>query len=136
MRTLGDMCWLNEYIGIKYVFGGRDRRGVDCYGLCKLVYDEQYSEELPDWVTDVLDLKIRSEEFAKAISSGEFTQKEEPEDSNFVVCYRTRAAHHMGLYYAGGVLHCIEPLGVVYEPLPRFRQRFNKLVFGEWHPCL
>ena len=49
MRTLGDLCWLNTYIGIPYVFGGRDHKGVDCYGLIKLLFTEQYDEALPDW---------------------------------------------------------------------------------------
>jgi len=107
---------------------------VDCYGLCKLIYGAQYGLVLPDWVTDVIDLRVRAEEFDKAVCSGEFTKKDEPDDSDFVVCYRTKMAYHMGLFYAGGVVHCVDGIGSVYEPLPRFKQRFNKLIFGEWRP--
>jgi len=134
MRSIGDMAWLNEYIGIPYVFGGRTREGLDCYGLVKLIYQEQYAETLPDWQTDVLDLKVRDSEFAKAVTGGEFKEKRPPDDGDFVICYRTRAAHHLGLFFAGGVIHCMDSIGVVYEPLPRFQQQYTRLVFGEWHP--
>ena len=134
MRTLGDMSWLNEYIGIPYVFGGRDTDGLDCYGLVKIIYQKEYGETLPDWLTDVSDLRVRNEEFTKAITSGDFVEMEVPKDGDFVVCYRTRAAHHMGLYFAGGVIHCVDGIGVVYEPLPRFQANYTNVIFGEWTP--
>lgn len=135
MRSLGDMSWLNNYVGIPYAFGGRDKDGLDCYGLAKLVYAEQYGETLPDWVTDVLDLKVRHKEFISALEGNEFVEKETPEDGDFVVCYGTKAAHHMGLFFGGGVLHCVDNTGVVYEPLSRFNKKYTKVIFGEWTPC-
>lgn len=135
MRTLGDMSWLNQYIGMPYKFGGREPRGVDCYGLVKLVYEEQYNEILPDWSTDEINLRVISKEITGAVGGGEFTQRDEPRDGDFVVCYRAKAAHHLGLYFSGGVLHCIDGIGVVYEPLHRFEANYTKVIFGEWHPC-
>lgn len=135
MRSLGDMRALNKYIGIPYKFGGRDFDGIDCYGLVKLFYKEEHGIDLPDWATDVLDLKVRHGEFVDAITSGDFTEREVPEDGDFVVCFRTKAAYHMGLYYGRGVLHCVDGKGSVYEPLSRFEKRYVNLVFGDWHPC-
>lgn len=134
MRSLGDMQWLNDYIGIPYRFGGRDADGLDCYGLVKMIYEKEYYTQLPDWLTDVRDLKVRNDEFTKAITSGDFVEKEAPSDGDFVVCYRTRAAHHMGLYFAGGVIHCVEGTGVSYEHLAKFQRKYVKVVFGEWTP--
>ena len=37
----------NSYIGIKWLFNGRDRNGCDCVGICKLLYLEQGWK--PDW---------------------------------------------------------------------------------------
>lgn len=135
MRSLGDLRWLNEYIGIRHLHGGRNpREGVDCYGLVKLVYDQEYGIVLPDWVTDEFDLRGRSQIIGSVVCSGDFTEMEEPHDGSFVICYRSRAAHHVGLHYGRGVLHCQRGIGSVYEPLSRFQEQFSKVVFGEWHP--
>ena len=45
--------WTDDYIGIPYCVNGRDRDGIDCYGLIVLVYREQLSVTLPDQ-TDVV----------------------------------------------------------------------------------
>ena len=135
MKSLGDCGWLNAYVGIPYVFGGRDRSGLDCYGLVKLIYQDQYGETLPDWQTDIQNLSIRDAEFDKAINGSDWDEHEEPCDGDFVVCRSKRLAHHMGVYFGGGVLHCCDGAGVVYEPLSRFKDKYHKIQFGEWRPC-
>ena len=57
MRTLGDMRFLNDYIGFPWVQGGRDWKGMDCYGLAKMVYHDLYGETLPDWLDNDIDIK-------------------------------------------------------------------------------
>ncbi len=39
----------DSYVGIAFAVGGRDRNGIDCWGLLRLVYAEQLAIELPDW---------------------------------------------------------------------------------------
>jgi lipoprotein Spr len=134
MRDVGYLNWINDYIGrVPYKFGGRDEYGVDCYGLVKLVYAEQYGIELPDWLTDEMSVSEKSGAINTAIGSGDWEEIEEPVDGCFVVCYRNRAAHHLGLYYGGGVLHCADK-GPAYEPIRRFMQSYPKIVFGQWTP--
>lgn len=37
----------NQYLRIPYLAGGRDRNGLDCWGLARLVYAEQFDIDLP-----------------------------------------------------------------------------------------
>ena len=39
--------WAAQYVGLPYAPGGRDRAGVDCWGLYSLVLREQFGMELP-----------------------------------------------------------------------------------------
>jgi cell wall-associated NlpC family hydrolase len=134
MRNLGDLSWVNDYINIPYVIGGRDMSGVDCYGLCKLVYHNEYGIDLPDWLYDEFDLRGREKIISSVVCSGEFKETDDPIDGDFVVCSRTKAAYHVGLYFAGGVLHAHRESGSVYEPLSRFQRSYVKVTFGDWTP--
>ena len=44
------MEWVRKYIGLPYKELGRDDTGVDCYGLCCVVYNRELGLDLPDFV--------------------------------------------------------------------------------------
>lgn len=134
MRSLGDYSWLNDWIGTPYKFGGRGPE-FDCYGLVIAIYKEVFGVDLPDWL-DIreLNLKANADRIEKVICSGTWTEREHPQEGDFVVCYRTRMAHHLGLYFGGGVIHCADGLGTIYEPLPRFARTYGNVKFGGWEP--
>lgn len=44
--------WWNDYISLKYLKKGRDKDGIDCWGLVKLIYKEQYNIELPSFAEE------------------------------------------------------------------------------------
>ena len=45
-------AWAREYIGLPFKYGGRDRHGVDCYGLVLLVLNERFGLLAPDYAYD------------------------------------------------------------------------------------
>jgi len=102
--------------------------------LCKLVYQAQYGIKLPDWVIDETDLITLDNLITGELTSGAWTPLDEPVDGCFVVCSTASAAHHMGLYFGGGVLHTVRGFSSTYQPLARFRASFKNIVFGDWKP--
>ena len=41
--------WCAQYIGLPFVEGGRDRSGLDCYGLLRLVINERFAGSVPEY---------------------------------------------------------------------------------------
>ncbi len=40
-------AWTQKYVGIPFLSGGRNEGGVDCYGLVRLILNNEYGYNLP-----------------------------------------------------------------------------------------
>lgn len=66
-------AWAKDYIGLPYKELGRDREGVDCYGVPYLVLRDEFGEQIPSYATDYSD-SFDKEEVA-ALVSGEIISR-------------------------------------------------------------
>jgi len=101
--------WASKYIGIPYCLGGRELLGgLDCYGLVRLVYQQERSIVLPDLpgVTENTVLAICREIVAH--SQGLWNEVADPVDGCVVAMSLREALHHVGVWAAtdgGKIVH-------------------------------
>lgn len=133
--------WLNRWVGVPYVFGGRDidrDGGYDCYGLVMAVLREQCGVELPDWHIEGQGAQATAKAVTTAVQSEVASQRacrvNRAQDFDIAVVQRTHLAHHVGLVVAEGVLHigaeCAH--GAVYEDIGRFALLRGMPLFYRW----
>lgn len=106
--------WATRYVGLHYKPGGRDRRGVDCWGICALVWEEQFGAALPAYVgpiwntgkSDIAGIGAAARQHAEAC----FTPVEEgTEREGDGILIRMRGAPlHVGLVVAPGLMLHVE----------------------------
>lgn len=112
--------WVQDYIGIPFVSGGRDRSGLDCYGLIRLVLMEQYGCKLPllDGKYDnALNLYDTSPLFFQQLPI--LTEKiAGPQERALALLEMHQLPCHLGLFCGGeSIIHSRAGVGVVAERL-------------------
>jgi len=123
---------LNRYIGIKYVSKGTDFNGVDCYGLCKLFYKNEFQKDLPDYSEHYQDAENSNEATATVnygIKEWKEVDKDEPELGDIIVFKILGLPTHVGIYLTDNeFLHCLPGRNSVIETLKSVT--WNKRVQG------
>lgn len=88
----------NKYIGLPYASNGRDESGIDCWGLVRLFYKQEYNIELPSY----------TEEYSGAYDSrildmmdlykNNWAQVQQPEVGSVIVFNILGEPFHVGVY--------------------------------------
>lgn len=129
--------WPEAYVGLPWRALGRDRAGLDCWGLVRLVMIEQRGIELPPWDTvspgdtarirGAVDAGLADgpwlaaapagvREFDFAMMRGVASGRRGPISADI----------HFGIVAPGGtVLHMIEDCGAVLQPIAVLRHRIS-----------
>jgi cell wall-associated NlpC family hydrolase len=133
------MHWIVQYINIPYVIGGRDRTGLDCWGLVWLVYREQFGIELPEMPGIMQESTLRICREMEAHRS-DWLPLEATQDGCLVVMSQRRHPHHVGIWTeadGGLIVHACPGMAVVAETKRRLQLKgFRHIHFHLWHTLL
>jgi len=101
--------WVKKYIGIPFVSNGRTVSGCDCYGLVRLVLDNEYRLTLPelsDNYTNALNVQETSMLFKEHLPILAGKKITTPEEKTVVVITEHGIAAHIGIFVGDGyILH-------------------------------
>lgn len=110
---------MSGYIGIPYKNRGRDRDGLDCWGMAQLWYKEQLGIEIPDYLFAYTSAEDHTS-VAEAINIHKkmWEKVEEPEYGDVLVFNIKRMPIHVGIKLKGddflhsfqGTNSCLERL--------------------------
>lgn len=102
-------AWIDAYVGLPFVDLGRDRQGVDCWGLVRLVLAERFRVEAPAWDGRYPDCDMRSMRRMEAHVKGVlplFERIEAPVAGDLVLVKVGGLPVHVGIVVAPGwMLH-------------------------------
>lgn len=128
--------WVETYVGLPFASRGRDRRGLDCWGLVRLAMAEQLGIELPIYLTyaDAEDRKDAATTIEAALARDWQPVEEGKESLGDVAVFRVAGAPmHVGLVLdRERMLHIHAGIGACVE---RWRGAlWEKRIFGVFRP--
>jgi len=126
--------WSNKYVGIPYKQKGRDLNGIDCWGLLRLVYSEEFKINLPSFASDYTedDTKRIQDLIAQYKEGWEQLDKPEP---GCVVLFRVLGTEsHVGI--AVSETHFLHAREGQSSAIESFDSRgWNKRIVGYFKYC-
>lgn len=122
MKTAFDTT---KYMALPFKNKGRTMEGVDCWGLCLLVYKNEYGTELPS-MEELYTKSNNGKEVSAVVGFGkdhiEYIQKEMPEYGDLVIFNMKGNPCHVGIYIGfNRVLHILAGTNSVCERLNSVR---------------
>lgn len=128
------MRWPEDYIGISFKPKGRDRHGIDCWGLVCLCYDEQLHVKLPrftDRYTDEYSPSLYADLF-EANRSG-WQSAKGPRTFDLINLRVDGVPSHVGVVVTPGrFLHAWEGSDSGIEYYDHRSKRWKNRVVGFW----
>lgn len=111
--------WATDYIGLPWV-----AQEHDCWAFFRKVQREQFGIEVPAFDADALDRMACARAVAGNPERNKWTRVETPQEGDAVLMARAKYPSHVGIWIAadgGGVLHCMQGAGVVFQGLGKLK---------------
>lgn len=131
------MHWAAKYVGMPYEAGARGPEKVDCWGMVRLIYRNEFGIDLPEYPGISLKKPL---EAARAIKDGLercWVLTAIPNDGHLVAMSRSEDVHHIGLYAVcqGGprILHCFNEKIVVADTLRNLKLHGVQMIKYYYH---
>ena len=109
-------AFIDEWLGVKYKYGGTSKKGVDCSGFTNMLYNKVFNKELPRSSSDIAAV-------AKSVS------KKELSEGDFVFfSIRSNKVDHVGVYLTNNrFVHASTSKGVIISNLehPYYAKHFK-----------
>jgi hypothetical protein len=99
--------FISEYIGTPFLYNGRSKSGVDCYGLVWLWYKEVNDIILPDWVC-ADQSRAWISDFMSPIIRDYLEPLAAPMDGAIALGRRREQTNHVGIFFNRGIFHIAE----------------------------
>lgn len=126
------MSWWNDFVGVPFKNGGRDRQGCDCAGLVCLVYQELLGVDVGvDFGFYDSEDRYTAEQLIDAASVN-WTEIEKPQDFDVVRLCIHGDPCHVGIICNGGksILNVRAGVNAVIEPL--YRDPWKRRTHSFW----
>lgn len=135
------MHWAHQYIGRRWVSGGRGPEHFDCWGLCWWIAKTHFSREMPIYALDPANRPLCGKAFESAAKGTEWLRLARPAEGCIVGLGRGSFLLHCGIYTeadGGLVLHAEEGSHVIAQSVQRLKadgwQRIEFYNHSTWLP--
>jgi cell wall-associated NlpC family hydrolase len=134
VATSGGTMKVIDYIGLPFYSGGREKSGLDCWGLIRLVYKEQFNIDLP--IYDGMDgEKSEAREIAACIheykSAWLEVERGSEQEGDIIILRINGWPMHIGVVFKkGSMLHIMKGMNAVLEKYtsPKWEKRIFAFV--------
>jgi len=111
--------WTDKYIGLPFLHDGRDKNGLDCWGLIQLVYRERLGIELPTYggiYKDGSPETLREIGIVMERERGRWVSVSQPKDYDIVLLKMAgKLPTHVGVVSGKFFLHIMSGIESVIE---------------------
>jgi cell wall-associated NlpC family hydrolase len=112
--------WATLYIGDPWVAGEHD-----CWAFARRVWREQFGWHVPAVDVDALNQHAISRAITQHPERSHWQRLDDPQEGAGVLMGKSDRAAHVGIWTeadGGGVVHCVEGIGVVFNTLSSLQQ--------------